>query len=593
MNPRRPTPLLLALAALALAAAPPAADAQDVESFWGGLRARLAEGEVLRATGSLHLQAALNRFNSASGAVRRDAPLTYGATAGVHFDVLGIQAPFSLAVSGRDTRYSLPAYAFAGLSPSYRWVTLHGGDRTMAFSPYSLSGVNFRGGGLELTPGRWYVAGMYGRLRGERIEDAGAIQTGLALDDYRRVGHGLKVGYAPGDDSEVTLSYFGSADGFSESDSGDVARAALGILPERNAVLTVGARHRLSALVSLEAEAARSVLTRDDTAPELPGGGAMGSLFGLVTPRTSTQGANAVSGAVNFTPAFAKFRLRYERIDPGYRTHGSLFFQDDLENVTAGATAPLFARRLNLHLSGGLQRSDLRGDRAAALRRVIGSASAAVVWREGVTTTLQASNFSTTNRYRSLDLARPLVDSVVLAQTQLSLSATHAMALGDGDAQQLTVAGSYQRADLIRDGEADARQGTTFLLASVNYALRPSERHGFTGGLLANGNGTATAQILLVGPSAGYGYRLPEDRGELNARVSYNLTRVSLRGAGLAPGAEPTSTGRLLSLGLDAGYRLTERQRLRAAASFIAAGDTGAQPGYDDLQLQLAYALTL
>lgn len=595
--------IIISIALLGVGGRSPALYAQDVESFWSGISARLAERDILRASGSLNLRLGLNAFASDDGARRRNAPFTWGAVGGVNLDLLGIQAPFSVAVSSRNTRYNLPSYAFVGLSPSYRWITLHGGDRTLTFSPYSLSGVNFRGGGFELSPGKWYVAGMYGRLRSDRVEDAGAIQSGLSIDAYRRFGRGLKVGFAPSRGSAYSVSYFGSADRFGESQLADadttaVSLGARGILPERNAVLTFGLKQRLSALVSLEGEVARSALTRDDSAPELPGAGVGMSLLGLLTPRTSTQAANAVSGAVNFTPRFAKFQLKYERIDPGYRTHGSLFFQNDLENVTAGVTAPLFRQRLNLSASGGLQRNDLRGDQASALRRVIGSVNAGVAWRDGVTSSVSVSNFSTTNRFRVVDLTGPLVDSVVLAQTQLSVTASHAHALDRERTHNLVAALSYQRADVIRDREIDEAQGTTFLLGSLNYAFQPEgSRHGLTLGVLANGSGTSLANSLLLGPTAGWAYRFgPDDAGTLDARVGYNLTRIrptALAGPAAGPAAAAASNGRLLTAGLNGGYRVSERQRLTASANFVRAAAAAPRPGFTDLQVQLAYALTL
>ena len=572
--------------------------AQDVESFWTGINERLASGEVVRTSGSLNATAALNAFSSADGAQRRNAPFTWGATAGVNFDVLGIRAPFSLAVSSRNTRFDLPSYSFYGASPTYRWVTLHGGDRTMTFSPYSLAGVNYRGGGLELSPGRWYVASMVGRLRTDRVEDAGLIQSGLSIDDYRRFGHGVKVGYATAEGSQVAVSYFGSADrfdaGFAERSEGDTLSPALvGVLPERNAVITVSIKQRVSSLVSVELEGARSVLTRDDSAPDLPGAGAGLTMLGLITPRTSTAGANAFSGAVNLTPDFGNLQFKYERIDPEYRTHGSLFFQNDLENLTASVAAPLFEQRLSLSASGGLQRNDLRGDQAAVLRRVIGSLNLAFGWREGVTTSVAMSNFSTTNRYRTFDPTRPLADSLVLAQTQLSLSATHAMTLNSAGTQSLVVTGSYQQADLVRDNEIDTTQGTTFTMGMVSYSLQPGEgKHAFTAGVLANTNATPAATTLTAGPSLGYRLRFAEERGDLAAQLNYNLTRVTLD-AVPDPSVERVTTGGLTSVNLSGGYRLTERQRLQLTSSTILARGSSTRPRYADFQLQLGYALSL
>ncbi len=571
--------------------------AQDLEQVTSSVSERLRSGEILRVSGQANANAGLNYFSSTQGAERRRAPYTWGATAGINFDVLGIQAPFSMAVSSRDTRYNLPSYAFVGLSPSYRWATAHLGDRTLRFSPYSLSDVNFRGAGVELTPGKWYVGAMYGKLRSERLEDAGAIQSGLTTETYRRTGQGLKVGFAPGESSEFSVSYFGSADKAKGTGEVPLAADTSGVSPERNAVLTFSANQRLSDLVSVEAEVARSVLTRDDRALPLPDAGAGLSLLGLIgTPTTTTAGANALSAAVNFTPAFAQFQFKYERVDPEYRTHGSLFFLNDFENLTAGVTAPILKGRLNVGVNGGLQRNDLRDDQAAALRRVIGAVNLSFAWSETVTSSLGASNFSTTNRYRTFDPRRPGVDSIVLAQTQLSLNASHAVIVDPAGTQSVVVSGSYQRANLIRDSEVDAAQGTNFILGTVNYSLRPDgSPHSWTAGLLANRNAVAESiTTLAFGPSVGYGLSFAEEAGTFGAQATYNLTRVSQAGVPNVPAS--TTTGSLTSVSLNSGYRITESQRLNLSASFVLAGggsDTQAtRPGYSDVQVQLGYGFT-
>ena len=300
--PLSPLPTAAAMALLLLAGAATTARAQDVESFWSGITTRLDEKDILRTTGSLQLRAGLSAFASTSGAQRRSAPFTYGATAALNFDLLGIQAPFTLAYANRNTTYNLPSYTFAGLSPSYKWITLHAGDRSMRFSPYSLNGVNFRGAGFELTPGRWTVAAMRGRLRTESIEFAGADQSGL-LRALRRTGQGVQVGYG-GEATRVAVSLFHSRDRVVDR-AADTATVERLNFPESNLVLTLGGRHAFSRQLSLEVEYARSALTRDTEAAALADASSGKTLFGLHDANVTTSGAGAVKGAVQFAPGFA------------------------------------------------------------------------------------------------------------------------------------------------------------------------------------------------------------------------------------------------------------------------------------------------
>jgi hypothetical protein len=72
----------------------------------------------------------------------------------------------------------------------------------MTFSNYTLSGHVFLGGGVELTPGKWRIAAMYGRLK--KAVSVGELDS-LQYDNiaYKRMGYGLKVGY---DDNGNSIS---------------------------------------------------------------------------------------------------------------------------------------------------------------------------------------------------------------------------------------------------------------------------------------------------------------------------------------------------------------------------------------------------
>jgi hypothetical protein len=77
-----------------------------------------------------------------------------------------------------------------GASPHRGWFRAHLGDRYMSFSEYTMNNHNFRGAGVELTPGKFRFSAMGGRL-------AKAEPRNLAIDqpnflEYERLGWGPK-----------------------------------------------------------------------------------------------------------------------------------------------------------------------------------------------------------------------------------------------------------------------------------------------------------------------------------------------------------------------------------------------------------------
>lgn len=569
-----------ALALLLLSLVCTCGRAQNVEGFFSSISERLASKDYLRMQGNAGATFGYNYFNDdGSGARRRVQPFNWRLNAGLTFDILGIKAPFNAAFSNRNSLYNLPSYSFYGISPSYKWITLHAGDRSISFSPYSLSGVNFRGGGIELRPGKFYLAAMRGRLRRARLQDAGSIQD--IEGAYRRIGSGLKLGFDNQKGSSLTTSIFSSADELTidpnQLDTSLLAR------PERNMVLTVSASHELSEFLSVQGEWGRSVLTRDDRSPLLNDPSGQVTLFGLFDPKTTTTAANAFKTRITLSPKFGKLNLQYERVAPEYRTHGALFFQNDLENFTGGISAPLFDNKLMLSANLGLQRNDLDNSSASNNNRFIGSLNLSYTVSDRINTSFGFSNFTTTNRYKAIAVNNLLVDSIVLAQTQQSFDGSASVLLDAKGENALVFSGSYQRAALIRDDVLDTDQVSRFAMLLVSYARQVEGAKGsFSGSLLFHRNATVDLTISTIGPNVGYNRKIFTDKGNLSFQAGYQLALTSF-GANF-PGIEDATTG-VFQSSLGSSYKLGKKQTFNLSVTFVNSGGTEARPGFTDLQI--------
>ncbi|MEL7161573.1 MAG: hypothetical protein AAFN92_12515, partial [Bacteroidota bacterium] len=554
---------------------------QEVEGFFSDISQRLSAREYLKVSGMAGANAGYNYFDDGgSGAGRRTQPFNWNLNAGLTFDLLGIKAPFNAAFSNRNTLYNLPSYSFYGISPSYKWITLHAGDRSLNFSPYSLSGVNFRGGGIELRPGKFYLAAMSGRLRRARIQDAGSIQD--IESALRRNGRGIKLGYDNQQGASVTASLFSSGDEL-EIDPAALD-STLDVRPERNMVLALNGSLPISKFLKLEGEWARSVLTRDDRAPELADASGPVTLFGLFIPKTTTTAANAFKTRLTLSPKFGQLNVQYERVAPEYRTHGSLFFQNDAENFTAGLTAPLFEGKLNLSTNLGLQRNDLDNTSATKNNRFIGSLNLNYALSPRINTSLGLSNFNTTNRFKAITPGNLLADSIVLAQTQQSVDLTTSFLLDQKGENTLLLTGNFQRAALLRDEVVDDGQTSRFTLFMASYARRvEGAKGGFTASLLMNRNASADLTITTFGPTLGYNREVFGEKGRLNFSAGYQLALTNF--GPTFPGIENSSSG-VLQSSLGGSYELGEKQTFNLSVTFVNSGGSEARPGFSDLQLR-------
>jgi len=132
-------------------------------------------------------------FNSNQNANR--APYTYFLQGTLNISIYSFSLPISYSFSnqGENLGYQLP-FDFNRISihPKYKWVTGHIGNVNMTFSPYTLNGHQFTGGGVDLTPaGPLKISAMAGQLL-KATNDDGDTRT---VPAFSRMGYGLKTSY--------------------------------------------------------------------------------------------------------------------------------------------------------------------------------------------------------------------------------------------------------------------------------------------------------------------------------------------------------------------------------------------------------------
>src|SRR5579872_596275 len=166
---------------------------QDLGSFAGG--------KALVIHGSLGAEADFYRSNES---YPTRPPFAWNINGSLTPVLYGVNLPFSFVVTQYGKSYASP-FTYIGISPSYKWVKLHLGYRTMLFSPLVFAGQSFLGGGIELSPKGFYFGGWYGLLNK-------AVQEGTSFahpiePQYRRIGYGFKFGIGS-PKNNVSISFF-------------------------------------------------------------------------------------------------------------------------------------------------------------------------------------------------------------------------------------------------------------------------------------------------------------------------------------------------------------------------------------------------
>ena len=546
--------------------------AQDVEAIVADLATVEDRGPEI--TGGIALD---SRFYDASGIGARRDNHQWSARANLTLSLGGLQAPFSFVFSDANRNFNLPAYTFTGISPRYKWATVHAGDRAMALSPYTMSGISFRGAGVELTPGKLEFKTFYGRLNRALAADLDAL--GNLNGFYRRDGYGARLGYADRGFS-YALNYFAARD---DSGSGGTLAPDAGLSPVDNTVLSLEGRQQVGKRVSLGGEYARSLFNRDLRAAALPAGERNfgNQLFGLFTPTETTEVGSAYNLNAYYGADRLGLRLGYERVTRGFRTLGALFFNNDTEHLTAGVNYSLLENRLSFFVNTGVEATNLDDRELESTKRLIGSANVSYRPNDDWNYSLNFSNFRNDTKLRAatdLDLA---VDSIFLAQVTRATGGSVTRTFGTKDRPaNLNLMLNHQRANNVINDEVDAAARTRFTVAALTYAGgNPGLGLRYHAGLTFNQTDLAGFGATIFTPTAGLTKTFLDGDVSTNARTSLSFVQQDAGG-----------DNRILNLGLGGSYRLANSHRITFSGTFLdRSGAVDPSRNFREIYAQLGY----
>ena len=134
---------------------------------------------------------AYGEVNEITGAPRRRDPTTgriFFRPTLTFLDAITVSADLLLSTEGNSARQDINQL---GLHPSWVWGRAHIGDYSDEISPYTLSGIPLRGGGVVINPGLFRFSALGGQARR-------AVAGGSESGSYKRYLMGASIGV--GDD---------------------------------------------------------------------------------------------------------------------------------------------------------------------------------------------------------------------------------------------------------------------------------------------------------------------------------------------------------------------------------------------------------
>lgn len=407
-------------------------------------------------------------YYSVNGIPERQQPYGYSLFGAVNMRIYNFSIPFSVAISKQGTSFSQPFSRF-GLSPEYKWIKLHGGYRNLSFSEFTLNGVSFLGGGVELTPGKFRFAAMYGRLR-EAIQEP---DNPFEIPQFKRMGYGFKIGY--GDKSYFDLSFFQAKDDLNSLQNPDSLNLRNG--PEASTSVGLSGKFVFADdHLTFSYDAGISGFTRDLRAPGFTESSENqdNSLLDKFNANTSSNAAVAGSTGLQYKGKLFTTGVKYRHVQAGYRTLGANYLLSDLEMITINAGTQFFKNKLAVNASYGIQNNDLSNRRFAQTGRNIGSANLSFRPNNEWNFNLNFSNFSI---YQTLLKDSLFADSVVVDQTnyQVNFSTTYII-VNEKHTHSYTLNTNVQNLSDRRDDPVyDA--GNQLFSLMFNYGLRFNQKN--------------------------------------------------------------------------------------------------------------------
>jgi hypothetical protein len=291
-------------------------------------------------------------------------PAFWSANLNLNIDIYGFVIPISAVLTNGKVNL-VNSFSQFGMSPHYKWITLHAGYRQYSYSPFTVGGQTFFGGGIELHPWLFRLGFFTGQLHKAVAVDSlsqskqkipGSYPTDIttvngtnyysAQPAYTRTAWGAKFGFGT-DRNFVDLIVFKGQDIASSLTD---AASKLKLLPEENLILGLNCFQRIGKHISFAFNGAASLYTYNTDVepitgelPAIPLKGILNQLI-VIRPTTQLQWAGDVSLGLNFKNF--SLQTQYKHIEPYFKSMGIGSYLSDLEMITIQPSWSLFKQKI-------------------------------------------------------------------------------------------------------------------------------------------------------------------------------------------------------------------------------------------------------
>ncbi|MFB6454158.1 hypothetical protein ACE38W_02720 [Chitinophaga sp. Hz27] len=516
---------------------------------WSQALDQLGVKKGITMSGSLNTSATAY---SASGIENRRDPLAWYFNGNLNINMFGYDMPFTFSYSNQGSNYSQPFNQFR-FAPSYKWARAYFGTTSMNFSNYTLAGHMFDGAGVELSPGKWRMSAMYGRLL-KAVQFDVLHPENYSRAAFERNGYGLKLGYENNGDA-YGISIFRAKD---KMGSLEFIPADATITPKENVAVSFNLRKTIFKRFFTDIEYAVSALNRDTRAIKGSDSTVRSGhnfLGNLLSSTGTTSYFDAIQAGLGYSGSFYSIQLRYERVAPEYETLGAYTVVNDMRNITIAPTVTLFKGKVNLSGNAGMQVNNLDHTRASDDKRFVGTFNVAVVPNEHWAVNGSYSNFSNYTRMRpQVDpYFNNAMDTLDFYQVNNSYNGTVMYRTGSKEHQHtIMLNSSYQYANNNSTAKDAVPNLSKFFTSAVNYNYNIQPKNlSLTGGVNYYNNNATGVQTTFLGPTMNVSKQYLDKTFRTAVMATYNVTQATTTATS---GETKTASSSLFNSGLNLNY---------------------------------------
>lgn len=479
----------------------------------------------------------------------------------------GISFPFSVVVSDQQRSYTQPFNQY-GISPTYKWATFHAGWQSIEFSPFTLAGHNFLGGGVELNPGKLRFGFIYGRFNKAIEEDLNQPLSLAQQPAYKRTGYSTKLGVGT-ERNHVDVIFLNAKD---HVNSLNTTPTSVALSPSENMVLGISSKFSFLKHFVFDMDVSGSIYTRNvlsDTVKNLKLD-KVGFIKDLITLNSSTQLLTAAQSSIGYVAQNYNLKFRYRRVDPDYKSMGAYYFETDVQNYTIEGMIRMMKGQLQLGGSLGFQNDNILHDKAAQSNRKIGALNVSYN-KPSYGIDLRYTNYGITQD-RGLN---PVLDVFRVARTNHNLSSVFRYTLSNENISHgfILVGNLQSLVDLNEFTKPNSKSNSK--TANFSYQLDlPKKSLGFNANINYTTAIVSFGKTIFYGPTLGVTKTFNEGKLALNGALSYQLQRNN-----------SIDAGSIINLNFNGSYRISKRNAATLAIGYLKSNSNDITlPSFDELR---------